>query len=65
MDAFFRQSENPVFKFNQSGVDGKHLIWFQSENFVLKFLRGSVNDARKQDHIRALLLYTRHCPILC
>lgn len=51
MDAFFRQSENPVFKFNQSGVDGKHLIWFQSENFVLKFLRGSVNDARKQDHI--------------
>ena len=33
-----------VFKFLQCDVDGKHLMGFQSENAVLKFLWRSVNE---------------------
>ena len=34
---------NPVLKFVQRCVDGKHLMRLQSENAVLKFLQRSVD----------------------
>jgi len=35
-----------VFKFLQCSVDGKHLMRFQSETTVFKFLRRNVDEAR-------------------
>ena len=45
----FSSNTNPVtsdcciFKFLQRSVNGKHLMWFQSEKAVYKFLQRSVD----------------------
>ena len=51
--------ESGVFKFHGLSVDGNHLMRFQNEHAVFKFLLRSVDDAYLQSRLEMCRLDTK------
>ena len=52
--SFSNDGDCCIFKFLRRGVNGKHLMRFQSESGVLKFLQRRVDEAREEQITKQL-----------